>query len=59
MMIPAATLWCVWKERNARAFEDKEEEVDMIICNIKMLAFRWVSKEEAFRGCTLDWVMGR
>ncbi|OVA11765.1 hypothetical protein BVC80_41g60 [Macleaya cordata] len=58
-MIPAAIIWCVWKERNARIFENMEETLEKILCTIKIQAFRWVSQEDTFKGCNLDLVIGR
>ena len=39
--LPHAILWAIWKERNRRVFEDKNEAIHKIIEGIKELVWTW------------------
>ncbi|KAM7469441.1 hypothetical protein LguiA_007624 [Lonicera macranthoides] len=43
-----AVLWCVWKERNARIFEDKEENEEKVWQRVKSLASLWAFSSKKF-----------
>ena len=36
MVVPYCLMWCIWKERNSRCFEDNEHSMP----NLKLLFFR-------------------
>jgi hypothetical protein len=44
-MVPHCVIWCLWRERNARLFEDCESS--MVLVDIKLLFFQtlyaWVN----------------
>ncbi|OVA04867.1 hypothetical protein BVC80_8565g1 [Macleaya cordata] len=48
-LIPAAVVWCLWVERNRRAFEDKEKSREKLIIEIKALIFYWASTMRSFQ----------
>ncbi|KAM7481515.1 hypothetical protein LguiB_006098 [Lonicera macranthoides] len=43
-----ALLWCIWKERNSRIFENKVEDIDKIWDRIKALASLWAYSSNRF-----------
>ncbi|KAM7481607.1 hypothetical protein LguiB_006190 [Lonicera macranthoides] len=43
-----AVMWCLWKERNTRTFEDKEKGMEETWQRIKALASLWASSSKAF-----------
>lgn len=43
-------LWSIWRERNARIFDDKERDKDHIFDNAKYSASLWASTNKAFKG---------
>ena len=43
-----AVLWCVWKERNARIFENKEENEDKVWQRVKSLSSLWAFSSGKF-----------
>ena len=56
-----AVLWCVWKERNARIFEDKEENEEKVWLRVKSLASLWAFSSKKFGILSMsdilrDWV---
>ena len=40
-MVPACLMWLVWKERNARTFEDIERPLDMLKNLLARTLFEW------------------
>ncbi|OVA10600.1 hypothetical protein BVC80_3295g1 [Macleaya cordata] len=48
-LILAAVVWCLWVERNRRAFEDKEKSREKLIIEIKALIFYWASTMRSFQ----------
>jgi hypothetical protein len=44
-MVPICILWCVWKERNLRCFEDLENFMENIVASFLHLLYLWT---EAF-----------
>jgi hypothetical protein len=44
-MVPICILWCVWKERNTRCFEDLENSMEIIVASFLHLLYLWT---EAF-----------
>jgi hypothetical protein len=44
-MVPICILWCVWKERNLRCFEDLENSIENIVASFLHLLYLWT---EAF-----------
>jgi hypothetical protein len=44
-MVPICILWCVWKERNLRCFEDLENSMENIVASFLHLLYLWT---EAF-----------
>jgi len=44
-MVPICILWCVWKERNIRCFEDLENSMEDIVASFFLMLYLWT---EAF-----------
>jgi len=44
-MVPICILWCVWKERNLRCFEDLENSMENLVASFLHLLYIWM---EAF-----------
>ena len=42
-VVPACLMWLVWKERNARTFEDIERSIDMVKNLMARTLFEWSS----------------
>ena len=40
-LVPAYLMWLVWKERNARTFEDVESSIDMLKTLLAKTLFEW------------------
>jgi hypothetical protein len=40
-MVPICILWCVWKERNLRCFEDKENFMEDIVASFFHMLYLW------------------
>ena len=40
-MAPLCVIWCIWRERNARLFEDKECSVDGVRKNMISMLHMW------------------
>jgi len=40
-MVPICILWCVWKERNTRCFEDLENSMENIVASFLHLLYLW------------------
>jgi hypothetical protein len=40
-MVPICILWCVWKERNLRCFEDLENFMENIVASFLHLLYLW------------------
>jgi len=40
-MVPICILWCVWKERNLRCFEDLENSMENIVASFLHLLYLW------------------
>lgn len=41
LLIWCATIWLIWKERNARIFTNKEKEVEEVVDEIKAVSWVW------------------
>lgn len=46
-----ATIWLIWKERNAKIFKNQFKEVDEIIDEIKVLSWFWVLSRLKIASC--------
>jgi hypothetical protein len=44
-MVPICVLWCVWKERNFRCFEDLENSMENFVASFFYTLYLWM---EAF-----------
>ena len=42
-LVPGCLMWLVWKERNARTFEDVERPIDMLKTLLARTLFEWSS----------------
>ena len=56
-----ALIWVVWRERNARIFEDKARNPESLWDSIFFLAFLWAFCSKVFKGIPLivlqlDWL---
>ena len=51
-----ALLWVVWRERNARIFEDKSRNSENLWDMIHFLASLWVSCSKVFKGIPLNMI---
>jgi len=40
-MVPICILWCVWKERNIRCFEDLENSMEDIVASFFLMLYLW------------------
>jgi hypothetical protein len=40
-MVPTCILWCVWKERNNRRFEDLERSLEDILASFFQTLYIW------------------
>ena len=40
-LVPACLMWLVWKERNARTFEDVESPIDKLKTLLARTLFEW------------------
>jgi hypothetical protein len=40
-MVPTCILWCVWKERNNRCFENLERSLDDILASFFHTLYLW------------------
>jgi len=40
-MVPICILWCVWKERNLRCFEDMENSLEDIVASFLHMLYFW------------------
>jgi hypothetical protein len=40
-MVPTCILWCVWKERNDRCFEDLERSLEEILASFFHTLYLW------------------
>jgi hypothetical protein len=40
-MVPICILWCVWKERNLRCFEDMENSLEDIVASFLHMLYLW------------------
>ncbi|OVA15868.1 Reverse transcriptase zinc-binding domain [Macleaya cordata] len=57
-MIPAAIMWTVWKERNRRIFEEKDQCWSRVLNSVKVLIYSCGKLHDDFKGVTLDYLMG-
>jgi hypothetical protein len=46
-----ATIWTLWKIRNDRVFNDSTSEVDIVVEEVKVLAWRWVLSRMSIPVC--------
>ncbi|KAG5614777.1 hypothetical protein H5410_014601 [Solanum commersonii] len=44
-LIPACIWWTLWKERNARCFEDKSNNIEKIRMNSLSLLYFWCKQD--------------
>ncbi len=51
--IPHCLMWCVWKERNARTFEGREQTVAELKLLFLRMLFDWTSATGLCRSSTL------
>jgi hypothetical protein len=42
-MIPCCLLWCLWRERNDRQFEDKERTIEELIFFFFYSLYSWTA----------------
>ncbi|XP_026399497.1 uncharacterized protein LOC113295375 [Papaver somniferum] len=56
-MIPISIIWCIWKERNARAFQSKESNAISIQNRIKYTLFTWCLVFKNFEDKSFKYVM--
>jgi hypothetical protein len=42
-MVPCCLLWCLWRERNDRHFEDKERTIEELISFFFHSLFSWTT----------------
>jgi hypothetical protein len=40
-MVPCCLLWCLWRERNGRQFEDKERTIEKLISFFFYSLYSW------------------
>ena len=52
-----AAAWCIWMQRNARIFEDKECDKEGIWDRVLYLASLWASLSKEFSGLGVDIIM--
>jgi hypothetical protein len=53
-MVPLCVIWCIWRERNARLFEDKECSVDEVRKNMISILHMWTMAHYREELPTLD-----
>jgi hypothetical protein len=46
-----AAIWALWKARNDRVFNDVNVEVDVIVEEVKVLAWKWAMCRTAMPVC--------
>lgn len=44
--LPHAISWCLWRERNQRCFDERENSLQQIICSIKETIWGWYMDSE-------------
>lgn len=47
-------VWAIWRERNLRIFEEKEEEMGQVICRVKEWIWRWNMSRSEVRGIRIE-----
>jgi hypothetical protein len=53
-MVPLCVMWCIWRERNARLFEDKECSVNGVRKNMIAMLHLWAMTHYRDEISTLD-----
>ena len=52
--VSIALIWVVWRERNARIFEDKGRNLEYLWDSIYLLASLWAFCSKVFKGTPLN-----
>ncbi|XP_026460037.1 uncharacterized protein LOC113360789 [Papaver somniferum] len=55
--IPVAIWWCIWRERNARVFDNKKKTLVTLIRNVKLQAFFWAESNTKMLGLMANMVI--
>ena len=53
-MMPLCVTWCIWQERNARTFEDKECSVDWMRKNMISMLHLWALAHHCIDVSTIE-----
>jgi hypothetical protein len=58
-MVPLCVTWCIWRERNARTFEDKECSMDGMRKNMISMLHLWVLAHQRIEVSSLEEFLNR
>lgn len=53
-VLPAAVLWCLWDERNKKAFDNVSRNEKAIIDSVKLTIAYWLHNRGVFYGISLE-----
>ncbi|OVA05651.1 Reverse transcriptase zinc-binding domain [Macleaya cordata] len=58
-ILPAAICWCIWKERNAIAFEGIKKEINQLLMDIKIQVSLWAKMNSVFKSIPCERIVSR